>query len=238
MKGDRINLIIERKAKINIDEFKFGAELLSLQADVVRQTMKSMIAMQQLYNAAIREVSTKIEILDDEFHVKYAHNPIHHIESRLKQPQSIREKLLRKGIAPDMQLAHEHITDIAGIRVICYYISDIYTIAELLLKQDDITLIKRSDYIENPKPNGYRSLHLVVSVPVFLSGGARNVPVEVQIRTIAMDFWASLEHQLKYKSDTPVKDDLQRELAECAENITAIDEKMQSIYVRLHSKLE
>ncbi len=231
-------MIIERKAKINIDEFKFGAELLSLPADEIREAMKSMIVMQQVYNAAIREVSAKIEILDDEFHVKFAHNPIHHIESRLKQPQSIREKLLRKGIAPDMKLAPEHIMDIAGIRVICYYISDIYTIAELLLKQDDITLIKRSDYIKNPKPTGYRSLHLVLSVPVFLSEGIRNVPVEVQIRTIAMDFWASLEHQLKYKSDITVKDDLQRELAECAESITAIDEKMQSIYFRLNSKLE
>nr|WP_148206776.1 GTP pyrophosphokinase family protein [Desulfitobacterium hafniense] len=200
--------------------------------------MKTMIVMQQVYSAAIREVSTKLEILDDEFQVKFAHNPIHHMESRLKQPQSIREKLLRKGLTPDMKLATEHITDIAGIRVICYYINDIYTIAEVLLKQDDITLIKRSDYIENPKSNGYRSLHLVVSVPVFLSEGTRNVPVEVQIRTIAMDFWASLEHRLKYKSDSPVKDDLQRELAECAESITDIDEKMQSIYVQLNSKLE
>lgn len=227
-------MIIERKAKINIDDFKFGNELFKQSPDMIRQTMKSMIIIQQIYGGAIREISAKLEILDDEFHVKYAHNPIHHMESRLKQPKSILEKLSRKGFEPNIQHATEHITDIAGIRVICYYISDIYKIAELLLRQSDITLLKRTDYIENPKPNGYRSLHLVVSVPVFLSEEIRPVPVEIQIRTIAMDFWASLEHRLKYKSDSEMKEDLQRELAECAESITTIDEKMQSIYYRLN----
>ncbi len=227
-------MILKRKAKINLDDFKFGAYLLNAPAETKMQTVKSLIEMQQVFSAAIKEVSAKLDILDDEFNVKFAHNPIHHMESRLKQPQSVFEKLARRGLAANLDIAMEHLTDIAGIRVICYYISDIYKIAELLLKQDDVTLIKRKDYIETPKPNGYRSLHLVVSIPVFLAEETRRVPVEVQIRTIAMDFWASLEHQLKYKTDSVVKEDLHRELADCAENIAALDEKMQDIYKRLN----
>ncbi len=227
-------MILERKGKINLDDFKFGAAILNASSEKMLKTIKSLVEMQQVYNAAIKEVSTKLEILDDEFHVNYAHNPIHHMESRLKQPQSIIEKLARQGHEADIELAMKHLTDIAGIRVICYYINDVYKIAELLLKQDDISLIKRTDYIQDPKPNGYRSLHIVVSVPVFLSGDTRRVPVEVQIRTIAMDFWASLEHQLKYKSHSDVKADLQKELLECAENIANVDTKMQSIYARIN----
>ncbi len=231
-------MILERKAKIKIDDFKFGAHLLNKPNDAMVQTIKSLIKLQQVYNAAIREVSTKLEVLDDEFHVKYSHTPIHHMESRLKQPQSIMEKLHRQGYEASIELATEHLTDIAGIRVICHYINDVYKIAELLLRQDDVTLIKQTDYIKAPKPNGYRSLHVVVSVPVFLSDETKRVPVEVQIRTIAMDFWASLEHQLKYKSDSDVKEDLQKELLECAENIASVDLKMQSIYARLNKNDE
>lgn len=197
--------------------------------------LKSVLAfqeavnMQLLYKSAIREVNTKLEILDDEFHVRYDHNPIHHIESRLKSPYSIVEKLHRKELVVSVDSAMQHLKDIAGIRVICNYIEDVYTIADLLLKQDDVTLIRRRDYIQHPKPNGYRSLHLIVEVPIFLAEKKEPIPVEVQIRTIAMDFWASLEHQLRYKSDQNMPDSTQTELKDCAEIIESLDRKMQSI---------
>ena len=176
------------------------------------------IAMRQLYGAAIKEIRTKLEILDDEFHVKFDHNPIHHMEYRLKSPKSIADKLRKKQLEFNMESVRENLTDIAGVRVICNYLDDIYHIARLLVKQDDITLVRTRDYIKNPKPNGYRSLHLVVRVPVFLAESTEYVPVEVQIRTIAMDFWASLEHQLKYKSDVQPSPELYEELYKCAED--------------------
>ena len=200
----------------------------------IRQA-RDYLEMAQLYNAAIREVSTKLEILDAEFSVRHDHNPIHHIDSRLKSVPSILEKLQRKGKALTIASARENLLDIAGVRVICNYVDDIYHIAELLCAQDDIRLIRRTDYIEMPKENGYRSLHLVISIPVFLSKGAVSVPVEVQIRTIAMDFWASLEHRIRYKSDAETKDDaaLRAELKACAEESAALDLRMQTLYRRL-----
>lgn len=199
------------------------------------QQARDYLEMAQLYNAAIREVSTKLEILDAEFSVRHDHNPIHHIDSRLKSVPSILEKLQRKGKALTIASARENLLDIAGVRVICNYVDDIYRIAELLCAQDDIRLIRRTDYIEMPKENGYRSLHLVISIPVFLSKGAVSVPVEVQIRTIAMDFWASLEHRIRYKSDAETKDDaaLRAELKACAEESAALDLRMQTLYRRL-----
>lgn len=151
------------------------------------------------YRAAIKEVRTKIEILSEDFAVRHDYNPIHHMERRLKSPESIEEKLQRYGKEISIESARENIMDIAGIRVVCNFIDDVYAIADMLMEQNDITLIAKKDYIENPKDNGYRSLHLVLSVPVFLLNGCESVPVEVQIRTVAMDFWASLEHQLRYK---------------------------------------
>lgn len=191
--------------------------------------------MVQLYNSAIREITTKLEILDSEFRLRYDHNPIHHIDSRLKSIASIVEKLRRKGEPVNIQSARERLTDIAGVRVVCNYIDDIYRIADVLSAQDDVAVLRRTDYIEAPKENGYRSLHLVVSVPVFLSGGSVPVPVEVQIRTIAMDFWASLEHQIRYKSAETIRDDdaLRAELKRCAEESAALDLRMQEIYRRL-----
>ena len=195
--------------------------------------IQELRALHQLYNGAIREMRTKLENLDDEFRTRYDHNPIHHIESRLKKIASILDKLQRKGLPLSLESARESLDDIAGIRVICNYIDDIYTMADMLCQQDDIQLIRRTDYIENPKENGYRSLHLVVRVPVFLSAGSEKVPVEIQIRTIAMDFWASLEHQLRYKSDQSVPQSLREELRECAEHSAALDLKMQNIYRQL-----
>ena len=199
----------------------------------ILEKLQGFYELRQLYNAAIREVRTKLETLDEEFHVRYNHNPIHHIECRLKSPQSIIEKLKRKGQEISVESIRKNLTDLAGIRVICNYIDDIYTIANLLLGQDDITLIRKRDYIAGPKENGYRSLHLVIQVPIFLSDRKELIPVEVQIRTIAMDCWASLEHHLMYKSAKSLPDYLSRQLKECAEAIYNIDLKMQSIFKQL-----
>ena len=195
--------------------------------------MFRFIELEHLYESAIREVKTKLEILDSEFRTKFSYNPIHHIEDRLKSPQSIMEKLRRKGVPFNVDAARTNLNDIAGVRVICNYIEDIYTVADLLTAQDDVKLVSRKDYIKDPKPNGYRSLHLVIETPVYLSDKKEQVHVEVQIRTIAMDFWASLEHELKYKTDTEVSADLAAQLKECAETIAATDVKMQQIYKTL-----
>ena len=198
-----------------------------------REQQQQFLEMSHLYDGAIREIRTKLEILDREFNIRYASNPIHHIDSRLKSPRSIIEKLQRKGWPVSVESAEEHLNDIAGVRIVCNYIDDIYRLANMLVRQKDLELVCQKDYIRNPKPNGYRSLHLVLRVPVFLSSHTELVPVEVQIRTIAMDFWASLEHQLRYKSDVeataPLKDRLQR----CAEQSAALDVEMQSIYLEM-----
>lgn len=210
------------------------AQLLPMETqEKVLDQLYQFIELEHLYESAIREVKTKLEILDSEFKTKYDYNPIHHIEDRLKSPQSIMEKLRRKGKSFNSDNARENLHDIAGVRVICNYIEDIYAVAEFLTKQDDVTLIKIKDYIKEPKPNGYRSLHLVIETPVYLSDRKELVHVEVQIRTIAMDFWASLEHQLKYKTDSEVSAELAQQLKDCAETIAATDLQMQSIYQAL-----
>ena len=186
--------------------------------------------MMQLYSAAVREVRTKVEILDEEFRTRYAHNPIHHIDSRLKSPQSMMKKLARKGLPQTLEAAEANLNDIAGVRIICNYLEDIYRIADLLLAQDDISLILEKNYIKNPKPNGYRSLHIVVDVPVYMSHGKLFTPVEIQIRTVAMDFWATLEHGIRYKATEEVPQKIVDELRECADVITATDYKMQEIF--------
>ena len=184
--------------------------------------MAGFVLQQQLYRAAIKEMRTKLEILDEAFQVRYDHNPIHHIEYRLKSPQSILGKLRKKGLPVSTDSIWENLTDVAGVRVICNYIDEVYRVAELLLKQDDISLVRVRNYIDYPKENGYRSLHLIVSVPIYLAEKTEHVNVEVQIRTIAMDFWASLEHQLKYKAQDDVSQDLRRRLKVCADSIAAL----------------
>lgn len=190
-------------------------------------------AMRQLYNGAIREITTKLENLDDEFSTRYAHNPIHHMESRLKSLKSIVGKLQRKGLPLTLASAQKELYDIAGVRVICNYIDNIYDLADMLCGQGDVAVLRRRDYIQEPKPNGYRSLHLTVRIPVFLSTGSVGVPVEIQIRTIAMDFWASLEHQLRYKAEHTVPPSLRAQLKACAEESAALDLRMQAIYRQL-----
>ncbi|MBR6571224.1 MAG: GTP pyrophosphokinase family protein [Clostridia bacterium] len=200
-----------------------------------QEEIESFTAMRFRFQSAMREVRTKLEILDDEFSMRHSRNPIHHMESRIKSPHSIVQKLRRKGLPPTTQAAMEHLRDIAGIRVVCAYLNDTYAIAELLGKQDDLRILRINDYIRNPKPNGYRSLHLIVEVPVFLSTGKELLPVEVQIRTIAMDFWASLEHQLRYKETSAVPETLNHQLHDAAEKIAALDGEMQHIHDQMLS---
>ncbi len=195
--------------------------------------LQNMMELQQLYNAAIKEMQTKLEILNDEFKVKFARNPIHHVESRLKSTQSIVKKLVKKNCEVTIESAKANLNDIAGIRVVCCYIDDVYRVANMLLSQTDIELVKKQDYIQEPNFNGYRSLHLDLRIPVFLSERTEKVTVEVQIRTVAMDFWASLEHDLRYKTDKDIPATLGQDMLRCANEIAEIDEKMQAIYQQI-----
>ena len=186
-----------------------------------------------MYNCAIREVRTKFEVLNDDFSVAYKRNPIEMIKSRIKKPASIMEKLKRKSYPMTMDSILNNLNDVAGVRVICSFIDDIYEVAEMFSKQDDVRVIEIKDYIKSPKANGYRSYHVIVEIPVFFAKRKQNMRVEVQLRTIAMDFWASLEHKMKYKKDIPNIEKLEEELKECAEIIAETDEKMQNINKKL-----
>lgn len=181
------------------------------------------------YRCAMMEIETKFKVLNEEYSLQHDRNPISSIKSRLKKMSSIQEKLIRKDIPVSLHAIEENLNDVAGIRVICSFPEDVYTLAEALLKQDDIQLIERKDYIKNPKKNGYRSLHLIVAVPIFLENEKRIMKVEIQLRTIAMDCWASLEHQLKYKKDHEFTPEMEAELLQCAELSIQLDEKMDSL---------
>ena len=183
-----------------------------------------------VYEAAIREINARLQTLNSEFSLKHQHNPIHHIESRVKTLGSIVQKLHDTHIPISIDNAKKNLHDIAGVRVVCCYVDDIYKIADLLLQQDDISLILEKNYIKNPKPNGYRSLHIVVDVPVYMSQGKLFIPVEIQIRTVAMDFWATLEHGIRYKATDEVPASIVQELRTCADVITETDYKMQNIF--------
>ncbi|MDE5558500.1 MAG: GTP pyrophosphokinase family protein [Ruminococcus sp.] len=200
----------------------------------VSELFFDFLELSHLYDSAIEVVKTYLNILDSEFSVKFQRNPIHNIESRLKSPQSIIGKLQKKGIPLTPESARKNLLDIAGIRVTCCYISDIYAIVEMLCRRDDFTVIKQKDYIKNPKPSGYRSYHLIVNVPVYLSTKKQYAPVEIQIRTIAMDFWASLEHQLKYKPSASITPEISEELKDCAERIAETDLQMQRIFMEIN----
>ena len=183
------------------------------------------------YSCAIMEIETKFKVLNEQFSLKYDGNPIESIHSRIKDYDSIIRKVIRKKIPRDLDSIEQNINDIAGVRVVCSFVDDIYRLADCLLQQDDITLIRRKDYIKNPKPTGYRSLHLIVSVPIFLENEKKDVKVEVQLRTIAMDFWASLEHKLRYKKNISPQmlDKLANELTDCAEISSSLDSRMQNV---------
>ncbi len=190
-----------------------------------------------MYTCAIREVKTKLEVLNDELSVCNQRNPIEMIKSRVKKPLSIVEKLRRRNLPVSLESMISNLDDVAGIRVICSFLDDIYTIADMLVRQDDITVVAIKDYISHPKPNGYRSYHLILEVPVFFSEQKKNMRVEVQIRTIAMDFWASLDHQLKYKKDLGMDSDaIGEELRQCAEVIASTDKRMLEIRRKIEAQ--
>ena len=208
--------------------------------DVVHENMRPMNELMTYYRCAIMEIETKFNVLNEEFSLQYDRNPIEHIKTRLKSPESIAKKIKKKEIEFSIEAVQEHIKDIAGVRVICSFPEDIYMLADCLLSQDDITLIEKKDYIKEPKKSGYRSLHLIIEVPIFLKNGKKNIKVEVQLRTIAMDFWASLEHKLRYKKN--INEDeielLEKELIECSEISAALDRRMEEIRNRIERKRE
>lgn len=188
--------------------------------------------LMMMYRCAIREVQTKLEVLDDEFSVEYKRNPISFIKTRVKKPESIYRKLQKLGYDFTAENIQEQLNDVAGVRVVCAFIDDIYTVADLIAGQDDIKVIKIKDYIKNPKPNGYRSYHMIVEIPVFFSKGKTPMRVELQIRTNGMDFWATLEHQLRYKKgieDLPGYEDISEELLRSAQAVIETDNEMQRI---------
>lgn len=210
--------------------------LVQVPEALISQAKEFQTAM-MMYTCAIREVKTKLEVLNDELSVRNQRNPIEMIKSRVKRPNSIVEKLNRRGFPVSLESMVNHLDDVAGIRVICSFVDDIYAVANMLVSQDDITVIAIKDYIKHPKPNGYRSYHLIIEVPVFFSEEKKNMRVEVQIRTIAMDFWASLDHQLKYKKDMGDAADLiSEELRQCAEIIAETDQRMLQIRKNIESQ--
>lgn len=181
------------------------------------------------YKCAMMEVETKFKVLDEELSLEYDRNPIEAIKTRLKSHDSIMDKLYLRGISPTPENIEKELHDIAGVRVICTFPSDIYMLADTFLNQDDVSLIERKDYIKEPKSNGYRSLHLIVEVPIFLHDEKRHMKVEVQLRTISMDWWASQEHKIRYKKDVEIAEELEKELLECAEIAASLDLRMENI---------
>ena len=183
------------------------------------------------YRCAMMEVSTKFNVLDEELSLQYDRNPIEAIKTRLKSPESIMDKLSRRGLPFSAESIEQNLNDIAGVRVICAYISDIYMLRDALLRQDDIVLLQEKDYIKNPKPNGYRSLHLIVETPIFLHDQKKQMRVEVQFRTMAMDWWASVEHKLRYKKPA-APEEVNSELKECAEISADLDKRLEKLRQR------
>ncbi|GEP84786.1 GTP-pyrophosphokinase [Staphylococcus piscifermentans] len=225
-------MYVERRETLNINALKRDVQrnITKFQDNHYQiEELVDFVSLHHLYASALEEVSTKLSILDNDFQILYEHNPIHHMERRVKEISSLVRKLEMRGLPVTTESARENITDIAGIRVVCNYLEDIEVVASLLLKQADVKLLKRKDYVKSPKEKGYRSLHLVVSIPVFLTDNVEHVPVEIQIRTIGMDMWASLEHKLRYKNatDTEVYRDT---LKQCAEEIKEVESKLQQMH--------
>ena len=208
--------------------------------DAVNANMLPIRKLYADYECAAMEMETKFKVLDTRFSVEYDRNPIESIKTRIKSPESILRKMDARGYSMNMESLTENVRDIAGVRVICSFVDDLYRLAEYLLSQDDIILVEKKDYIANPKPNGYRSLHLIVKVPIFTEKGKKWMYVEVQLRTIAMDFWASLEHKLRYKKEIPSEEmeELSKELYDCAVISASLDARMQRVKDRLSERQE
>ncbi len=205
--------------------------------NLVQGQIYSYRELMAYYNCAMMEVATKFNVLNEELSLQYDRNPIEAIKTRLKSTESITEKLRRRGVTFPItaEKIEQELTDIAGVRVICSYPTDIYLLSEAFLRQDDVTLIQKKDYIANPKPNGYRSLHLIVEIPIFLHNQKKMMKVEVQFRTISMDWWASLEHKIRYKKDVDDPEDIERELKECAEISAGLDKRMEELQRRVNA---
>lgn len=197
--------------------------------DMLKDDVDSWKTAMLLYNSALKKVTTKLEILNDEFQHVHKYNPIENIKSRLKTPESIVQKLKRKGYDSTIENMVRYVEDIAGVRLVCSFTSDIYRMADMIGRQNDLTVISIKDYMKNPKPSGYKSFHMIISIPVFLSDRTVETKVEIQIRTIAMDFWASLEHKIYYKFEGNAPSYISHELQECAEIVSMLDNKMLSL---------
>lgn len=228
-----IDVILDRHSRLNTSDLQARLKTLDLPGGTFNtEQITEFVDQMQVYEGAMYEISTKLEILDDEFQVRFSHDPIHHMERRLKSVNSIIGKLKRKGLPLSVNSIKDNLFDVAGIRVICNYRDDVYSVSNYLSSQSDIQVLRVKDYIKNPKQNGYRSLHVIYAVPVFLSSGAHYTPVEVQFRTIAMDYWASLEHALRYKTDLPDAklNEHSQTLLDCARSLQNIEVQMQNIH--------
>ena len=219
-------MMIEKSGSIRLRDIPVAGDLPPEQQALAA----GMVRVTHLYRSALKVAVTQMEILDEEFARMYDHSPIHHIEYRIKSLDSIVDKLRRRGYDVTIDNIYAHIQDLAGIRVICNYMDDIYYLRSLLTRFESFRVIREVDYIKEPKPSGYRSLHLVVNVPIVISEGTMVLPVEIQLRTIAMDMWASLEHELRYKSDRKFTDEDAARLRLCSDAISEIDQEMQDIY--------
>lgn len=217
-----------------ITGYRIDGSILGL----LKSNAESMRLLMTQYRCAIMEIETKFKVLNEQFSLTNERNPIETIKTRLKSPESIIEKLNRRGLELSVDSIEKNLNDVAGIRVICPFVDDIYILCDCLLSQDDIKLIRKKDYIENPKPNGYRSLHLIIEVPIFLAEEKKHMRVEVQLRTIAMDFWASLEHRLRYKKNLPqdLAEQLAFELNQCAQISSTLDYRMGIIKDRIEKE--
>lgn len=228
-----IDVILDRHSRLNTSDLQARLKTLDLPGGTFNtEQITEFVDQMQVYEGAMYEISTKLEILDAEFQVRFSHDPIHHMERRLKSVNSIIGKLERKGLPLSVNSIKDNLFDVAGIRVICNYRDDVYSVSNYLSSQSDIQVLRVKDYIKNPKQNGYRSLHVIYAVPVFLSSGAHYTPVEVQFRTIAMDYWASLEHALRYKTDLPDAklNEHSQTLLDCARSLQNIEVQMQNIH--------
>ncbi len=215
--------------KINSERKNWTSSGLALFSNELREYTAPLRELMSYFRCAIMEVETKFRVLNEELSLEYDRNPIESIKTRLKSIESIAEKIERKGLDMTVESIEENIRDVAGVRVICGFPSDIYMLSDALLRQDDITLIEKKDYMANPKPNGYRSLHLIVEIPIFLHDKKKPMKVEVQLRTISMDWWASLEHKIRYKKDIMVTEYIEKELRECAEAAAILDKRMENL---------
>lgn len=208
---------------------QFVDDIEDMTFDMMQERAKPFVKLMSYYKCAMMEIETKFKVLNEEYSLEHDRNPISTIKTRLKSPKSIKDKMRSRNLPLSLAAVEENINDVAGIRVVCNSPEDVYLLADSLLKQDDISLIEKKDYIANPKPNGYRSLHMIIAIPIYLAHEKRIMKVEIQLRTIAMDFWASLEHQLRYKKDSVFTDEMANELYQCAQISADLDLRMETL---------